>query len=108
MQPIKTISVSYCGGCNEACPRSEFVRELLAETAKIPDGPKVIHKDDEADAALLICGCHALCIAERPDCGLHRYKHHVIGPNILDYLAMPMDEVKAKLLDEFRNIVEIK
>ena len=102
--PVKTLSITFCGGCNEAYERSAFVRDLLAELAAIPEGPQIIHIDEEADVALLICGCHALCIAEREDCGIARLKRHVIGPDSLDYLSMPLTEVKQRLLEEFRAV----
>ena len=102
--PVKTFSVTFCGGCNEAYERSAFVRDLLAEFSSIPGSPQRGHRDEEADIALLICGCHALCIAEREDCGRARLKRHVVGPDSLDYLHMPLSEVKQRLVDEFRTL----
>ncbi len=98
--PAKTLSITFCGGCNEAYERSAFVRDLLGELAGIPGSPKLVHRDEEADVALLVCGCHALCIAEREDCGLARLKRHIIGPDSLDYLHMPLAEVRQRLLHE--------
>lgn len=102
--PVKTLSVTFCGGCNEAYERSAFVRDLLNELSAIPGSPQLVHRDEEADIALLICGCHALCIAEREDCGHARLKRHIIGPDSLDYLHMPLTEVKNRLLAELRTL----
>ncbi len=99
--PIETFSITFCGGCNAAYDRSAFVRELLSGVKAIPGGPRLVAKEVESDVALLVCGCHALCLAERNDCGFARIKRHIIGFESLDYLHMPLEEVKEQLLEEF-------
>ena len=100
----KTLSVTFCGGCNEAYDRSAFVRGLLNKVSTLPDAPQIVHRDEEADVALLVCGCHALCIAEREDCGHARLKRHIIGPDSLDYLTIPFSKIEEQLVEEFKSL----
>lgn len=101
MKHPKTLSVTFCGGCNEAYDRSAFVRQLMEDLRQLPVPPDTVHRDEEADIALLVCGCHALCIAEREDCGHARMKRHILGPGTLDYLDMSLPEAKRRLLEDW-------
>ena len=97
----RSLSITFCGGCNEAYDRAGFVRELLAAINQLPTSPVLVPRDEEADVALLVCGCHALCIAEREDCGKARERRHILGPDSLDYLPLSLSEARGKILQNF-------
>ena len=103
LETARSFSITFCGGCNEAYDRAAFVRELLAEINQLPTAPRLMPRDEEADIALLVCGCHALCIAEREDCGKAREQRHILGPDSLDYLPLSHPEAREKILQHFKQ-----
>ena len=52
------INVKYCGGCNPRYERSNIVKSLRE---RFPDIDIHFDYTDEAEAAVIICGCSAAC-----------------------------------------------
>ena len=100
---MPTLSVAYCGGCNTAYDRVEFVNNLVAEIKKQGIEIKQVGGDEPADMRLIVTGCQAMCIYDRLGEVPHKIGH-VIGPDNMDFGQMPQSEIVAKLAAEFRQL----
>lgn len=97
---MKTLSIAYCGGCNTAYDRVAFVNDLLEDVRAAGGEFRLVDTSEESDIALVIAGCQAVCVSDRDDLGPRARVRHVVGPNLLDAVAMPMDAIHAKLKAE--------
>ena len=99
---VKTLSVAYCGGCNTAYDRVAFVNGLLEDVKASGGEIRLVDTGEESDMALVIAGCQTVCVADRADMGPRARVRHVVGPDMLDAVSMPMamvrDKLKAELL----------
>ena len=96
----KTLSVAYCGGCNAAYDRPAFVRELLADVCAAGGEITLVDTSEPSDMALILAGCQALCVADRADFGPLAAVRHVVGPERLDAVSLPFNEIHARLKAE--------
>lgn len=101
MTRTKSVAVGYCGGCNASYDRAEFVRTVLEGAARLAGTPMMqVHREENADVALIMCGCPALCVDSRPDMGHNAVVRHVIGPDLLDYQSAPQTDIEQRLVRE--------
>ena len=97
---MKTLSIAYCGGCNAAYDRVPFVEGLLQDVRAAEGVIRLVETGEESDMALIVAGCQAVCVSEREDLGIRAKVRHVVGPSMLDAVAMPMVSIHAKLKAE--------
>ncbi len=96
----KTLSIAYCGGCNAAYDRPAFVRELLEDVRASGGEITLVDTSEPSDVALVMAGCQALCVADREDFGPLATVRHVVGPERLDAVSLPFDEIHNRLKAE--------
>jgi len=107
---VKTLRIAYCGGCNAAYDRVAFVNGLV-EDVRAAGGdlrlvdpgeadPDKADPDEAGAVALIVAGCPAVCVADREDMGAGARVRHVVGPNMLDAVTMPMSAVHDRLKTE--------
>jgi hypothetical protein len=97
---MKTVGVAYCGGCNAAYDRPEFVRLLLQAVRDAGGEIRLAEADEPCDTALIMAGCRTACVADRADLFARARVRHVISPGSLDALDMPMEEILDRLRAE--------
>lgn len=101
---MKTISIVYCGGCNEAYGRVDMVKEIISRLSGLPGGPLVqVAAGEPCDMALIVCGCMAVCTGYRKAESKGRVTH-VLGPNYLDAAEMPQEEIIERIVCEFTGL----
>lgn len=104
---LPSISISYCGGCNEGYSRTAFVSKLLERLNQLPGEPlQIVPADEPANMQLLVCGCMAMCLAHRQPQSPASVCH-IVAPDHLDYAYCPQDEIIEKLAHEFTRIKNI-
>ena len=97
---MKALSIAYCGGCNAAYDRVAFVSGLLEDVRAAGGILRLVDTGEAGDMALIVAGCQAVCVADRPDLGAGAGVRHVVGPDMLDALAGPMAAIRAALKAE--------
>ncbi len=86
------LKIKYCGGCNPVINRKKIVDEVVdCLRASIP----VEITREEADAALVVCGCPVAC-AEYEDIAKQVDKVVLVAGNSLDHYQIPRDLIAAK------------
>jgi hypothetical protein len=97
---MKTIGIAYCGGCNAAYDRPEFIHELLQAVRSAGGEIRPADADEACDMALIMAGCRTACVADRDDLFPRARVRHVISPGALDALDMPMEDILDRLRAE--------
>ncbi|HBQ85708.1 MAG TPA: hypothetical protein DER33_08875 [Syntrophomonas sp.] len=83
------IRLKYCGGCNTVINREKLADEVL-NYLKTKD--KVEITRDEADVALIICGCPVGCV-DIADIKNHTGKLIMVSGTNVNYLHVPPDQM---------------
>jgi len=97
---VKTVRIAYCGGCNAAYDRAAFVSGLLQDVRAAGGVLRLVDTDEASEVALIVAGCQSVCVADREDLGAGACVRHVVGPNMLDAVSMPMTAVHERLKAE--------
>ncbi|MBU1183823.1 MAG: hypothetical protein KJ663_01430 [Proteobacteria bacterium] len=100
------LGIRYCGGCNPAYDRIKLV-EQIREKLQVALGEEVslALPGAQADTTLVVCGCPACC-ADGEGVNKSAGSCHIVGPDLMDYRSVTMEEIPVRIADELA--VELK
>jgi hypothetical protein len=101
---LDSISIIYCGGCNEAFDRVALVGALWRRIEEmVGQAPRLAEAGEAPAVQLVVCGCMAMCMAYKQKESQARVCH-LIGPGYLNFIETPPAAIVEKIAREFAQM----